>query len=869
MRERFYDFISDKFNIAKDEINKIFILQLNIFLIISVLLIIKPLFTSLMLTHYGKDVLPVAYGIIAVIAVIFQAVLHFLNERVTLHKIIIVNYLLNITGLTVLSVLMIMRKISPEISLALYIYVSLFSLITVTYFYQFTQTLISIREAKRIFAYVASGAIAGGVFGGYYASLMVNHIGNPGLIITCVVFLLLSLIIHLYSSKKYSPTFAADTNPAPEQPGKIIFTIKNKHVFHMVMIVGLGVITAKLIDYQFNTIAYQSFKSEESLTAFFGFWFSSINIFGLLIQVLLVNRVLDRYGVTLSLAVMPLFLLLGTVGIFIMPILAMGVFVKLIDGSFKQSIYKTSTELNIMPLPIQIRNSAKTLLDVVVDSLATGIAGVFIYMSINVLNLPLTVVSALTIMTIILWLLFIRRSKNTYTQELSKILKADDFDDQYDIHTRYELILNNQIKDLRKGSEKRRQKLIELAEKPNEHLQVAATNRLYDEYSATFAELRHLREDNSYRVRFHYFFRLLEDMHSVEVINRYYDYLEDVNKIIFTAALAKSIGSSVSGQKMYGVRTFIEKSIYLVHKMGIEEGHVLEKYIFLAISHAKYKDYYYLIKDSLNNKENPAAQYYALNSIAHGDAYRMYHDVCEVDYHKENREAYLKTLAHFPNKLLLSLKKELNNDNLPWVISAIPAVQYANHQGLLSYLYVLLDDPRLDIRRVALTTINTLKKRSPNLRFNNKGNTRRLKKELQATRMLMASIQYLNNKFSHNKEDEAFNDAKKNILLHLRRQLEHILIYLGLITERGDIEKVFKALNSEKRDNAIDYLDTTLDYKIRSEVIPILELLISNNFTKNNFKIYEVTMPSIKKVLQFLKRSNRPEYREVFSLLTS
>jgi len=46
-----------------------------------------------------------------------------------------------------------------------------------------------------------------------------------------------------------------------------------------------------------------------------------------------------------------------------------------VDGSFKQSINKAAFELSFLPVSYESKKQAKPFIDVVVDSVATGIAG--------------------------------------------------------------------------------------------------------------------------------------------------------------------------------------------------------------------------------------------------------------------------------------------------------------------------------------------------------------------------------------------------------------------------------------------------------------------------------------------------------------
>ena len=57
----------------------------------------------------------------------------------------------------------------------------------------------------------------------------------------------------------------------------------------------------------------------------------------------------------------------------------MVILLKVVDGSLKQSLNKASFELLSLPIPIEIKRNTKVFIDVVIDSIATGLAGLMLY----------------------------------------------------------------------------------------------------------------------------------------------------------------------------------------------------------------------------------------------------------------------------------------------------------------------------------------------------------------------------------------------------------------------------------------------------------------------------------------------------------
>lgn len=168
-------------------------------------------------------------------------------------------------------------------------------------------------------------------------------------------------------------------------------------------IVGVSVIVANLVDYQFNAVVEASIGSKDGRTAFFGVWLSNLSIVSLGIQLFLTRRMLSKLGVVASLLLLPLGIFVGAVSILIFPELWAAVLIKVADGSFKQSINKASFELLYLPVPSSVKTQAKSFIDVFVDSLATGVGGVMLIIFNVWLGFSTGQVSLLIIGLIVIW----------------------------------------------------------------------------------------------------------------------------------------------------------------------------------------------------------------------------------------------------------------------------------------------------------------------------------------------------------------------------------------------------------------------------------------------------------------------------------
>ncbi|MDX1471430.1 MAG: Npt1/Npt2 family nucleotide transporter, partial [Flavobacteriaceae bacterium] len=392
-------FFQETFDIRDNEVKIALLMQLYIFLIITVLLIVKPSVNALFLSYLGADNLPLAYILVAIIAVISSysynsAIKKFLLRNVTIISLIVF-------GLTFISLglCLWLDYFNKFLLYFFYVSVSLFAVLTTSQFWILANIVFNAREAKRLFGFIGAGAIAGGIFGGYLTTIVVSAFNNITVIMIAALLLLSCIPVLIIIWRKrirkltmYERRKRKHNEEVQTSQSAFRLIISNKHLYITAIIISVGVFIARLVDFQFSDFAHKAIGNSQELTSFFGFWFSTFNVVALLIQLFLTNRVLSFFGVTSTLLILPLSLALGCLLFLTFPELWVLIILKGIDGSFKQSINKAAIELSILPIPYYIKNQAKSYIDVVVDSVATGVAGLLLIFLIRRLELSTTYV---------------------------------------------------------------------------------------------------------------------------------------------------------------------------------------------------------------------------------------------------------------------------------------------------------------------------------------------------------------------------------------------------------------------------------------------------------------------------------------------
>jgi len=851
-----------------DDFRKVVFLQLAIFMIISVLMILKPLGTSLMLNAFGINIMPIAFVSIAFAAIIIHFGLILLRKAFPLNHAIVINFSFHILIISAIALALYFDQLRGWYTVAVYVYISLFSVITVTLFFQYCQSLLSIREAKRVLSHVGVGAIAGGVFGGYFTSATVSYINNTGLLLSAVFFLIFAALSLRKVHQEYGSDLLDEADESEWFSGQLFRPLKNKHVIYIVGITCFGVISSKLLDYIFNAVAFAHFEDEAALTAFFGFWFSTINLIGLLIQLFLVNKLIDRLGVTYSMSIMPLMIFGSLFAFLFAPVLAVAIILKMVDGSMKQSLYKTSTEINIMPLSSTIRERAKSLVDVVVDSIATGLSGVLIYILINKVSLPLKVISFTALIIVLAWITFIFLSKKTYLRQLSFLVYSDDNEDEETSVSPIEYI-QHLLKSDRRKSAIRLQKLKLFTQESESPIKSAAIELIGEEYkNKGLSNLNHLKTDNSFIVRKKYFEEKLKFTNNLSELNALYAITQPENQIILTGALARSLQNRPSQQKKYQLKKRINDA-YTFLKQN-ETSPKLWRTWMTAVSHGRYEKYYTILKENLEASANSDMKMFALFAVMRGKLTPLFLDVVNCQVNIKNRKRWYKTLATFPKKLLSHLKS-LPNTESAQLKRLIPALKNIDKQSHLNFLFSITEHPNRSLRIEAFKTIGAMKLRYPYLNYKRRKNKSRLKKIIIQIKGIKAEIELLNNLNEKNDLPSTSNSSIVKAVFLLRKELNeylHVLfVLLGLIIESDDMMKCYYGLVRGKSQETLDYLDQLLPYGLKKQIIPVLQMAIFGESNADLIGKHKVTRQKKDRSEPHIKRLDPSLYQDLKQFL--
>lgn len=861
------------FDIKPGEVKKVLLMQLNIFLTVTTLLIIKPVSNALFLAEVGIDKLPYSFVLVAIAAL---ALSRFYSKKLikkSLSNVIRGTLLISAAVLVVFAVLLLLNKFEIWVLYFFYVGVALFGLIATSQFWILSNLVFNTREAKRLFGIVGAGAIAGGIFGGYLTTILAPLVSVENMLFVAAFLLIINVKLNQRIWKLYVRNLNTyQHHKRVELDGKHPIKIirQSKHLTYLAIIIGLGVLVSKLVDFQFSALASAKISDPDELAAFFGLWFSNFNVISLIIQLLITRKVVGIYGVGSSLYILPAFLLFSSSLLLMFPILAIGVFLKMSDVSIKQSINKAATELLALPIPSGIKNQTKSFIDVFVDTAATGIGGLLLIFIVNGLHLSVHAVSVLIIAVILVWIYVASKVRLEYISAFKqKLIQTDIKPSRSGIDFSNHSVIEGLKRVLEKGTDKQKlyvlkkieelkdirfaSQVLPLLNSDNTQIKIEALRCLYF-MPMIFNEqtLYEYLKDSSIEVRQLTFEILLRYSTEgrVKFIQRF---LQNDDPLVSSAAL---VGLSIEARdnaemkRVFQLNNLIRDKIdYLKIIQNHDELVVYKSMILRSIGHGNVEEFYSFISSCLDDKEEKNIVAEAITAAGNTINEHFILPLLLLLKEPVYKELSCQALAHYGPAIFSDLEKFIEDpSNAPEIKQNIPSVTaYINSPMSMDFLLRLLKKVDSQIHIRVLNALNQLRINFPNLLVNKKTVIRMIADETVFYQETLAVLYAQQKTVNQHVDEQHILQLKAELIRQLEHKLDQILesIFklLGLRYPPDEIGTVYENIQSKSQEQsyaAIEFLENILDNELKKILMPIIEMAILEKFTDDVVKSMQI-----------------------------
>jgi AAA family ATP:ADP antiporter len=310
-----------------------------------------------------------------------------------------------------------------------FVWVNCFGIIAPVQAWSFANSIFDTRQAKRLFGLIGAGASFGAITGGVMARYLVGPVGGAVNMLLVLAFLIVSAaaIVAVANTRIRRQVVTRPAAPSREPVRDVMRQIAGSPYLRlMAALVFLVAIATQWTAFQLSLVADEYFGGDaDALTRFFGTFNLTLGAASFLLQLLVTGPALRRFGIAVTVLILPLSLGFGTAVIWLLPGLWSVLFTNACDQGFRFSVDKASYELLYLPIPPAQRIPLKNAIDIMVNRVADGCGAVLLALAtqglfgwIPGLGLGLPGTAALNMIVIAIWGVVAWRLRTEYVRTI-------------------------------------------------------------------------------------------------------------------------------------------------------------------------------------------------------------------------------------------------------------------------------------------------------------------------------------------------------------------------------------------------------------------------------------------------------------------
>ena len=252
-----------------------------------------------------------------------------------------------------------------------YVWVSVFSLFHISVFWSFMSDLFTKEQSGRLFGIIAAGASVGGLVGPSVPAFFTTSLGADNLMLIASVMLLLTMpiIFHLQTLKLTAPkerTLSVTPPKAtiggnPLAGFKLFFS--NPYLLCIGLFIFLYTGVSSFVYFELKNLLSELTRSER--TAIWAQMDLAVNVLSISTGLLVTGRIVTKFGMPVTIALVPLAICFGLVVLAISPLLGAVVAVQIVRRAGNYAVTRPAREMLFTRVDRETRFKAKPVIDIV------------------------------------------------------------------------------------------------------------------------------------------------------------------------------------------------------------------------------------------------------------------------------------------------------------------------------------------------------------------------------------------------------------------------------------------------------------------------------------------------------------------------
>ena len=404
------------------------VLMLNAFLLLAAYYILKPLREGLILSEaHGAEIKSYAAAGMAVLLMVLVPAYGALASRVDRVRLISWVTVFFVSNLVIFFVLL--RAGVPHLGVAFFLWIGIFNLMVVAQFWAFANDVYAPGQGRRLFGIVGFGSSMGAIAGGLAAKPLIDRMGTQVPMLVAAGVLALTIVLTRIVNTREHVAHDVGGRPVDERAPlsargafRLVFSERYLLLIAALVLVYNAVntngeyILGKTVKayVESHVVISPGANADEAvkkgIDEFYAGFYTWVNWIGAAIQLLLVGRILKRFGPRIALFVLPL-ISLGGYGMIATAALSPALVglirkVKIAENATDYSLYTTTRQALFLPTSRDAKYKAKAAIDTFFVRFGDVLSAGLVLLGTTLALTPRSF-AAVNIGLIVLWLLLV------------------------------------------------------------------------------------------------------------------------------------------------------------------------------------------------------------------------------------------------------------------------------------------------------------------------------------------------------------------------------------------------------------------------------------------------------------------------------
>lgn len=259
----------------------------------------------------------------------------------------------------------------PWIDRVFYVWTSVFALFVVTVFWGFLSDCFANNQAKRLFSFIAVGSSLGGMAGSASTAVLATALPDFTLLLLACV----PLEIASVCAKALDRRFNTGSVAIPGESGRVIAgtamsgmkaVFASRYLMGIAGFIALMTFISTMLYFQQANLVAEAFAERAERTVFYARVDFVVNALTIVFQVWLTARIIKWLGVGVTLAIIPVTMVVGYLALGLYPTLAVLVVVQVIYRAGRYGLTKPAREILWTVLGREAKYKSKPFIDAAV-----------------------------------------------------------------------------------------------------------------------------------------------------------------------------------------------------------------------------------------------------------------------------------------------------------------------------------------------------------------------------------------------------------------------------------------------------------------------------------------------------------------------